>query len=281
MNLVVAGPLVVGGSKRSTEIAVIGTIDLASEAELQVLLKKKSVIKKKLAESQDKIIKVNLLLRENNQDLVSELIRIEDEYATTVRSIINAAMAAQGRTAPEPKGYSESKFNGGEQQTEGEEEEEWKPKKISKKVKTLFGKIASATHPDRTAKDSELVREEKKRMFMEAKVARDENNYKELARILKRLQTLGSTLLHKLIISLEEVRQEVKSLQDELKVLQGDGVYAMSVDYLSGFTRRPTDFYRRRMQETINERKTALHTLDNSLYPEVARPSASMSSWFV
>ena len=279
MSLIVAGELLINSSS-STEIALLEDVryddthdvDPEAEEELQKLELKKFGLKQRLDEADMKIIRVNSALLSTNQDLVRILNDLELEHDLLAREILMKSLSAQER---EEKITSEEKEEEAAREAAKEEaakeEAEWKPVKdrISQKVKKLFREIAAKTHPDKTRKDTETVREEKQRLFMAAMKARDDNDYAALVTIASKLKFMRSTLLSHILDQLGLTRIEIKDLEKDIKIKLGSIPYSMASDYessdkfLKGLV---TVQYRKMLESHAADLKQQIRELDPTRY---------------
>ena len=84
-------------------------------------------------------------------------------------------------TKKELKEIKEEVYNDPEELSEDPEDAE-------KDLKTLYKKIATKTHPDKlTSEEEESIKERKRKLFMEAKEALDEQNFFKLSQIAEEL----------------------------------------------------------------------------------------------
>lgn len=259
MDIIVAGELVINGEeclKLSTHVEV-SEIDKDLESELSGLEAQKQALQLVIRESNAKIERVNLALINSNKELVELVQSLERDRDAAVRAMIEESLKHQGRENPkEPESKSEA--------PEGEPDvDEWKPatKKIGSKVKRLFARIAKLTHPDKTKKDSEEVSKEKQKLFMKAKLARDDNDYDTLEYIWNKLQNIKSSLWSKLLSKLQLLKQEIDMYSRDLVNIRMSTPYHMATDYELGHVEPVQNHYRQMLLERIDRMRFEIASL--------------------
>ena len=207
---------------------------------------------------------MNDALQKTNSEAVTVIEALQEELQALMVEKLKAAQEFSAESKGPEYAAKDDPMHAHKFDTDEEVPEASKSKGNREKIKKLFKRIASKTHPDKT-KDPFL-----QELFVRARLCVRANDYASLLNIWDaiKLSKKKNSLVAALAARVRDLQVKINLARDTLTKIKASQPYAMQIDYVKEETRPLVEtHYAYILVETKNHLQRAIHAMDPSRYP--------------